>query len=245
MNDFTWKGLAASTAGLLVESLPPVTRPPVRYQQLALPGRAGALTLLEGTDVYEPYIREVRAMPLPGLGQSGLHGIVAWLCGAGDVIFSHEPNRVQHAQILDQLDFVHAFEQQREGVIRFLCEPFKAQTPEEAAIIFSSSNPTITNPGDVIAWPELTINGSGSVAVTINGTRQAYKGLVAGRLLHVDCLNGLAYTRASEDPANANYNTRTPVITYGDFPWLSPGSNAVALEGTVTALTIRPRWRWL
>jgi phage-related protein len=242
-HNFVFNGVSSRQMHLLVESLPPLSRPPVRYQSVQLPGRAGDLTLLEGTDIYEPYLREVRAMPMPG---ADIHAILGWLRGSGTVSFSHEPDRQQAAKVLDQLDFAHAFADQREGTIRFLCDPFKMAFPEEAAISYDVANhPSIDNPGDVIAWPDLTINGSGAVAITINGTRQAYTGLVTGRLVHVECTGGYVYTRASEDPNNANYAVKSPVKTYGDFPYFSPGSNTIALEGTITALTIAPHWRWL
>ena len=242
LHSFTFKGIRSQQMYLLVESVPPITRPSVRYQSVQLPGRAGELILMEGTDVYEPYVREVRAMPMPN---ANIHDILDWLRGDGYVSFSNEPKREQYARALDQIDFVHAFAQQREGIIRFMCDPFKRQIPEESSITFNAQSPVITNPGDVIAWPDLTISGTGSIAVSIGASRQGYEGLVSGTPVHVDCNAGYAYTRGSEDASSVLYSVKTPVTTYGDFPYISPGENTIMVEGNVTQLVIKPNWRWL
>ena len=242
MHYFIWNGVNSQEMGLLVESLPPITRPPVRYKTVQIPGRAGELTLKEGKDVYETYIREVRAMPL---GPVNIGAILAWLRDEGEVTFSHEPERVQSARIYDQIDFAHAFANQREGTIRFICDPFKRQLPAEGSITFDEQHPIIFNPGDVISWPELKITGEGSVAVTIGGTRQAYPALDPDVPVHVDCEAGFVYTRGSEDPTDAEYSERTPYTTYGDFPFFAAGPNIITLEGDITELVITPHWRWL
>lgn len=236
MHYFEWKGTDSREMGLLVESLPPFTRPAPRYQSVVIPGRAGELTLYEGKDVYEPYFREVRAMPMPG---ADIHAILLWLTADNDfgyVSFSHEPDFKQRAQILEQIDFAYAFASQHEGIIRFYCEPFKARYHGEADITITE-NGTITNPGDVRSHPLITLTGSGSCALTIGNIRQAFTDCDDEKPVYVDCDAGLAWTEEDGEKAS--------VITYGDFPYIETGENAVTLEGDITSVVIQPRWRWL
>ena len=225
-----------------VQKYPPIAIPAERFNSVTIPGMAGALTLKEGADVYESYVREIKIMPKPN---ANLASIMRWLTGSGPVTFGCEPDREQLARIQDVVSFEREFAQQRSAVVSFLCDPFKGQIPAESAITYDPASPVINNPGDVVAWPRLLLVGSGSVAITIGGVRQAYTGLSETMPVHIDCDTGFVYTRGSENPQNENYNEKARVTTYGDFPYFVPGSNTVTTEGTVTSLTITPNWRWL
>jgi len=248
VNSFTWNGIDSQAMGLWVESLPPVTRPPARYQQVSIPGRSGALTIKEGTDVYDPYVREVRCMPRPG---ADLHAILKWLSPdvQADVTFSNEPDRIQRAWVLDQIDFAHAFADQREGVIRFLCEPFKRSSESDQRIqvdLTQTAGTQIPNPGDVVAWPSFLMIGSGEVSITLNSTEfvldipQGYGAQVdteAGVALVGIPLYGFDFVGLSDTE---------PAVMYGDFPHLrTKYSNDMTWLGDITTLYVTPHWRYL
>lgn len=226
---FVWKGVDSRTMSIWVQQYPPIVRPPERYETVTIPGRPGALTMLEGSDVYDPYVREMKIMPKPG---ANIYQIMRWLTGSGAVIFGHEPNRSQQARIYDEVDFQKEFAQQRSAVLRFLCDPFKTLVTVEEPITvdLTAENYTITNPGDVTAYPLLTATCTGSFAITIGDTRIVLSN--ASGTATIDCESGAIM-------AEGNYRT------YGDFGCFPLGNTVITWEGDITGLTIQPRWRWL
>jgi phage-related protein len=63
---FIWKGTNSNTMGVVVRSYPPIVCPKERTQDRSVPGRPGSLTMLEGTDVYEPFAQHcnvIRGLP--------------------------------------------------------------------------------------------------------------------------------------------------------------------------------------
>lgn len=260
---FIWNGVDSRAMGVWVESLPPITRPPMRYKQVTIPGRAGALTIREdrlteatdGADTYETYTRDCKIMPAPG---ADIGAILRWLSPGyqADVVFSSEPARAQRAEILDQFELAHAFANQRRATVRFLCEPFKGVYPRvaEEKIVVGTLEPDqspMYNPGDVIAWPRIAIRGTGSVSVTIEGislTLSDFSGAVIA-----DCAAGFAYTGTEVTPNGGSANSRyspaftniVPAKMYGDFPYLRIGANNIEYSGNITMLAVSASWRYL
>ena len=262
MDYFIWDGVDSRKMGLWVESLPPITRPPMRFQQVTIPGRAGALTVREdrlteptdGAETYERYIRECRIMPKPG---ADIHAIVRWLSSGqqSNVVFSHEPNRKQRAEIVDQFDLQHVFASQREATVRFLCDPFKTGESVQKVLVglLEPDTTPLYNPGDVIAWPKIHVRGSGSIAVTIEGITITF-GDVGSAPVTADCGAGFMYTgtevvpngiSSSQSHFDPSYTDIVPAKMYGDFPYLRKGSNTITYQGNVTMLVVAATWRYL
>ena len=172
-----------------------------RYQQVVIPGRPGALTLLEGEDVYEPYEREIRIMPKPG---ADIYAIMRWLTGRSTVVFGHEPNRSQRANIYDIVEFQREFCNQRSAVLTFLCDPFKSalDVAEYVDIDTTGSSYELTNQGDVIAHPLIEISATETVTLTINGTPLTLTGL-EGRTATIDCEARTTYMEVEDTPEEA------------------------------------------
>ena len=195
---FVWDGVDSRTMNIWVQQYPAITRPPMRYQQVVIPGRPGALTLLEGEDVYEPYEREIRIMPKPG---ADIYAIMRWLTGRSTVIFGHEPNRSQRANIYDIVEFQREFCNQRSAVLTFLCDPFKSalDVAEYVDIDTTGSSYELTNQGDVIAHPLIEISATETVTLTINGTPLTLTGL-EGRTATIDCEARTTYMEVEDTP---------------------------------------------
>ena len=236
---FVWKGINSRVMGIWVLSQPPITRPPRRYQQVTIPGRPGALTLLEGDDVYDPYIRECRIMPKPG---ANLPAILAWLTGSGSVVFSEQPTRAQHASIFDEVAMQREFADQRSATLRFLCDPFKYDPFDEQLHTMTVADGTYTLPGrgDVKAYPMIVLTATGAATVTVNGTPLSVEDL-SGQTAFIDCSARTTYRKVTEDDVTTN----VPVVTHGDYPVLKPhGDNVITWDEAVSALVIHPEWRW-
>ena len=226
---FIWQSISSLDMGLWLSQYPDFVRPTERVSQVVIPGRAGILTLSEGLQVYEPITLTCRVQALRTANAEALQG---WLSGRGLVIFGNQPARAYMAHIMEEVVFTRISNVLMEAQIQFSCEPFKRQYPAEADITLSAAG-TVTNPGNVEAYPVITITGSGDITLTVNdGTFEITD---ADTSVTLDCSARLAI---SNDGKNVLERTS------GDFPYLLPGANAISWTGSVTSIVITPNWRW-
>lgn len=113
--------------------------------------------------------------------------------------------------------------------IEFNCKPQRFLTSGETATAVASGG-SITNPTNFEALPLITITGTGSGTITVNGTTVTLSDLAGGIVL--DCELKDAYYGLL--PANN--------LMSGDFPTLGAGANTVTYTGGITAVSITPRW---
>nr|DAL45624.1 MAG TPA_asm: distal tail protein [Caudoviricetes sp.] len=104
--------------GLMIQSLPPITKPKMRYSSEDIDGRDGDIITKLG---YAAYDKEVSI---------GLHGdfdvddAIAFLDSEGEVVFSNEPDKYYRYQILDQIDFERLV-RFRTAKVKLHVQPFK------------------------------------------------------------------------------------------------------------------------
>ena len=227
---FIWRGVDSHQMGVIVSSFPPIIRPPERVIQQTIHGRAGAVTLTEGTDIYDSYIKQFVIGLRPG---ADAQAVIAWLRGSGEMVFGNEPDKRYFGRILAavQLDKVGSWRLKSAGV-QFYVHPFKGQNPKEPDFTVSSSTTALYNPGDVAARPILVIGSAGDVSIQIGSASLAITGAPAG--LVVDCDAGVMVS------AGALWTGSWT----GEFLTIAPGNNAVAITGG-GSITVTPQWRWL
>ena len=105
-------------AGLLITSLPPITKPLLRTQKEEIDGRDGDIVTPVG---YSAYDRDV------GIGLYGnydIDAISAFFNSSGTVIFSNEPTKVYQYTIINQIDFEKLI-RFRTATVTFHVQPFK------------------------------------------------------------------------------------------------------------------------
>ena len=271
---FIWNGIDSRNMNIWVQKYPPIIRPPMRYQQVTIPGRPGALTLLESEDAYDAYEREIKIMPKPG---ADIYAILRWLTGRSSVVFGHEPNRSQRANIYDIVEFQREFCEQRSATLVFMCDPFKTalDDTESYTLTVAAGTYELTNSGDVPAYPLIELAASETVTLTINGTPLTLTGL-EGHTATIDCEARTVYMEVEDEPEEEETEEEEseeeseeeepaaeeeepeepvstepvtyhmePVVTHGDFASL-PNTGTTTIEWTsgVTSLKIYPRWRW-
>lgn len=109
---------STSVNGLIIQSLPPITKPKVRTSTETIDGRDGDIITKLG---YSAYNKEVSI---------GLHGdfdiddAIAFFDSDGEVIFSNEPDKYYRYQILDQIDFKRLV-RFRTATVKMHVQPFK------------------------------------------------------------------------------------------------------------------------
>lgn len=228
---FYWNGQDSRDMGLWITNLPPVIRAKERTQELTIPGRAGHLTMLEGENIYDGYVKEcVVTVPF----YANYTAITAWLRGSGVVVFSNEPERSYMARIAGEVKFERIGNSFRQAMIPFFVQPYKMQFPKESAIAIAGTSGSIYNPGDVESRPIVTVTYTGDLDVTIGGVTMSFTGLNSSTPIIVDC--------------DAEIITSAGAIwegTFGGDFWRIPvGTSAVAANNSCT-LSIAPEWRWV
>ena len=228
---FEWNGVNSRDMGIRLQSMPEIIRPEERIQHVTIPGRAGELTMAEGADIYNSYIQTI---PVAVYTEAAVKAAEAWLRGSGYVTFSGQPGLRQRARVINAVTFTKHGRNSHywDGQVQFYCEPLKEANPPEADIVLTASG-TVNNPGDVTAFPKIVIAGTGDVTISAGGKSIALTGIQSGTI--VDSETGwVMYNGAA----------LTGVYT-GNFPVLPAGESMVAITGSVTSITITPRWRYL
>lgn len=231
-NIITLNGVASTTkTGLLIQSLPAITRPKMRTQQTTVDGRPGDIITELG---YEAYDREVSV---------GLHGafdindIVAYFSGSGKAIYSNEPDKVYDYTFIDKVDYERLL-RFRTAKIKMHVQPYK-HSATETAKTFTAASFTVTNSGNTDSAPTIDIIGSGTVtvSVTVGGLTRAFQ---------VDMTNDaeiIVNTETLEAYMGNVLKNRQVTGNIGLFR-LAPGDNTITMSGA-TSVMISNYSRWI
>ena len=217
--------------GLLISTLPPITKPKQRTQTEEIDGRDGDIVTKLG---YSAYDKEI---------EIGLYGnydtdeVIEYFNSEGTIVFSNEADKYYNYQIVNQIDF--------EKLIRFKTakvslhvQPFKYPLVE--ATINISGETTITNDGNIYARPTLNISGSGNVEVILNEQQIFAIDLGENETdITIDTTKMEAY-----NPDTTALMNRQVTGDYNLFK-IETGDNTVEITGTVTSATISNYTRWL
>lgn len=109
---------STSVKGLIIQSLPPISKPKMRTSIETIDGRDGDVVTKLG---YSAYDKEVSI---------GLHGdfdiddAISFFDSEGEVVFSNEPDKYYRYQILDQIDFKRLV-RFRTAKVKMHVQPFK------------------------------------------------------------------------------------------------------------------------
>lgn len=109
---------STNVKGLIIQSLPPITKPKMRTSKEEIDGRDGDIITKLG---YSAYDKEVGV---------GLHGdfdiddAIAFFDSEGEVVFGNEPDKYYRYQIIDQIDFDRLV-RFRTAKVKMHVQPFK------------------------------------------------------------------------------------------------------------------------
>ena len=228
MNSFTLDNTINSRTDLGLR----ITQPPIipmskrLVDSIAVDGREGSLTILRGWED----VRFNMSVALLGNNQHRrFREILPMILAAKTVSFSDDSDvyyNVKHVQagaLERRLYSLYEFS------LSFICSPFRYIRNVPTVTLTSSG--TVSNPGTVYALPKITVYGTGSRTLTING-KPMILNILSGSLTLDSELKTCYFGNVAQ-----NQNMQ------GDFPIFEVGSNTITLGSGITKIEIEPRWR--
>lgn len=154
---------SSSIKGLLIQSLPAISKPLIRTQIEEIDGRDGDIVTKLGYSAYE------KEMSIGLFGDYNIDDIIQFFDSEGEVTFSNEPDKYYNYQIIEQIDFDRLL-RFRTAVVKFHCQPFKYATVDRKFTLsnqfFSFDYFTKTTNGITLTAENgvITISGTGTAA---------------------------------------------------------------------------------
>ena len=114
--------------GLLIQSLPPISKPLMRTQIDEIDGRDGDIVTKLG---YSAYNKE---MSIGLFGDFDIDEVIEYFNSEGEVIFSNEPDKFYRYEIIEQIDFERLI-RFKTATVTFHVQPFKFSAVDDEFII--------------------------------------------------------------------------------------------------------------
>lgn len=238
---FEWNGENSYANGLWIKKLPPIIRAEERRQDVIISGRAGALTLTEGKDIYDSYLKEVVVTTVNT--NHRLQHVLDWLRGDGELVMCNEDQYVYKARIAGTVKFERDGNDFLVAKIPFFVQPFKHEKHPDS-VTSSDASWTLYNPGNVASRPIVHITRSGNTWVKIGGIKIVFTHISG--TIDIDCDAGIITQDGAAWPGSGTgtYTIEPDEGYEADFWWLEPGNNEIT-RGNECTVRIEPRWRWV
>lgn len=224
-----------SINGLLIQSLPPISKPAIRTEVEEIDGRDGDIVTTLGYAAYDKLITI-------GLkGDYNVDDVIEYFNTSGKVTFSNELDKYYNFAIYDTIDFNRLI-RFKTANINLHVQPFKYSIDEPPIILNNTSGATtktinVRNTGNIYSRPKLTITGSNTITVYIGNTQIFSIELsAAGETIIIDDFNAT--------DGEGNYLNRQVTGDYENFK-LPTGVNSLRITGTFTSVTIDKYSRWI
>ena len=226
-------GVSSSTiSGLLIQNLPPISKPKQRVEVEEIDGRDGDIVTYLG---YGAYDKEFKI----GLcGSYNVDEIISYFNSQGTVIFSNEDDKYYNYQIIEQIDFDKLL-RFKEATVKMHMQPFK-YSAEDNQKVFSVSNTTnisIRNSGNIYSRPILIITGTGTINLYLNNNQLFSIVMGTNSSITIDTNNMNAYN-------GSTLLNRNVTGSYDNFK-LNVGNNTISWDGNVTQIEIENYSRWI
>lgn len=217
--------------GLLISTLPPITKPKQRTETEEIDGRDGDIVTKLGYSAYD------KEFEIGLYGNFDINEVISYFNSEGTVVFSNENDKYYNYQILDQIDYEKLI-RFKTATIKMHMQPFKYPVQEQTITL--SGETTVQNAGNIYARPVLNISGSGNIEINLNEQQ----------IFEVDLGEDATSITIDTNQMEA-YNPNTTELmnrkVTGDYSLfkIGSGNNTVEITGTVTSATISNYTRWI
>lgn len=226
-------GESSTDYGIVVSEAPAFDKAKKKIQTFTVPGRNGAVIFNEGsyedtTRNYKVWVAKDREESLPEI----VDAMSSWLYSKSGYVRledSFEPDVFRLAYYVGGQEVTNRMLQFGETTLPFICraERFFKDAEQEQIV---SNGDAIYNPTRYESKPLIHIEGSGSVSISIQGVTMT---ATISDYINIDSDRMNAYRLPSENKNNT---------ISGTFPTIKSGTNTIATTGTVTKVTIVPRY---
>lgn len=218
--------------GLLIQELPPITKPKIRANIEEIDGRNGDIITELGYSAYD------KTFSIGLYGDFDINQIISFFNSSGTVTFSNEEDKYYNYTILDQIDFNRLI-RFRTATIKMHVQPFKYSLTDNSKTfnISDETSISISNAGNIYSKPVLTITGTGTLNITLNDTQVFQITLGDIGSIVIDTENMDAYN-------GTTLLNRSVIGDYDNFKLLV-GSNTISWTGTITKINIQNYSRWI
>lgn len=117
------------------------------------------------------------------------------------------------------------------ATITFDCQPYMVEAVDSQITLTETA--AIVNPGSMVSYPLIQVNGSGDAVFAVNGNEIQIDSMTSNVPVYIDCQNGYVYTASGATSIR------------GEIPFLAMGSNTITITSGITSLVITPHWRWI
>lgn len=230
--------ISNNITGLIIQKLPPISKPKRRTQIEEIDGRDGDIVTTLGYSAYD------KDLTIGLHGDYNIDDIISYFDSSGQITFSNEPDKYYDFAIYDQINFEKLI-RFKTATVKLHVQPFKYSESETAIVKTYDNNNinasiTVRNNGNIYSKPTLQITGKGNIDVNLNGT-QIFNITLSSAEYETIIINSVdlnAYS-LSGDYLNRKIN--------GDYDnlKLNVGNNNVTINGNVTNVTINNYSRWI
>ena len=223
--------------GLLIQSLPPISKPKIRTSIEEIDGRDGDIVTTLGYAAYD------KPISIGLKGDYNIDDVIEYFNSSGQVIFSNELDKYYNFAIYDTIDFNRLI-RFRTATLNMHVQPFKYSVDEPPIKWINTNGTTIANisvrnTGNIYSKPTLTITGKGTVNIYLDNTQILELALsAAGETVIID----VAGMNATD--TDGNYLNRQVTGDYDNLIF-KVGVNNLRVTGTLTSITIDTYNRWI
>lgn len=171
--------------GLLIQSLPAITKPQIRTSIQTIDGRDGDIVTTLGYSAYD------RTMKIGLFGDYDIDEIITYFNSSGIVIFSNEPDKFYNYQILKQIDFEKLM-RFKTATVTFHVQPFKYSAVDDVITFdrndFSAYEYSKNVNGVTVTalGKDITVKGRATATTAFYIPIVTCSASVTGRVLEVD-----------------------------------------------------------
>ena len=228
-------GVSSNTInGLLIQSLPPITKPQMRTTTEEIAGRDGDIVTTTGYKAYD------KTISVGLYGDYNVDEIIEYLAQSGEIVFSNELDKYYNFAAYSNVDYEKLC-RFRQASVNFHTQPFKY---DNLARIWEQTNSNtrgveidLENKGNVKSKPTITVTGTGIIRLYINEVM----------LLVFTLTNNQTIILNQDGNATDLYGNFLNRSVKGDVMKIifERGYNHLSLRGNVSYFKVEDYSRWL
>ena len=223
--------------GLLIQELPPISKPQIRSNVETIDGRDGDIITRLGYSAYD------KILTIGLKKDADINDVISYFVNndKGQVTFSNEQDFYYRFDLLEAIDFERLirFKQAR---VTFHVQPFKFSCSEgNTELILQNGAVNVVNHGNIYSKPVLTLRAKGTVTVSLNDSTVfsiAFNSDTAETII-IDTSAMEAYSSSTGALKN-----RAVTGNYDNF-FLPVGLSKISFGGNVVSSFISNYSRWI